>query len=607
MLGGFGLGKTLRSTIVNATAALFNDYTNIPLERLKAYFNFGKGNQFDDVKKLEFVGEGSLTNSSLSNQNVEIPSANLKVGATQDFSLMFWFKSLSAGQNTTLVDCVDSSASSKGFKISLKSNGRITCSMKDDDGTTANDLDSGGSTTNDDGLWHHFAASFNRDGSRHFYIDGELDRSKGISGLDKTIDVDLPWHLMNNNQVTVGNNGFLGSMKNFAVWHRVLTQNEIQNIRYKKYEELKSTETVHLKGWYPLESNANDSTGNQNATVTGGTNQTFNSSKYGLNNPTKPRGKDNSKAALADSIGSGSASFDGTDDYINLGSPSTGTGIKTLSMWVKANTVTSDDRIISNLDSPNFSIRFGSSDVELWGGSWVSLFTNPSAGAWTHFAFVFDGSTNVIGYKDGVAGSSVSTNYDFSKLGLGATFQLTHGNHFDGNIAQVGYWSRALTQEEIQEISQKQYSELTTSEKTNLVSWWGLDSATTGQNQSIVLDENDTTTTSVSLNGNESALANITGTTTTSITGNLTAGKLYKLVFTKAETLNSGYDQWREGGGSYTTIYATSALGAGTYTLYFQAVESQPLQWQSGGGTPWQGSITNISLEEYDGNPGVLK
>ena len=39
----------------------------------------------------------------------------------------------------------------------------------------------------------------------------------------------------------------------------------------------------------------------------------------------------------------------------------------------------------------------------------------------------------------------------------------------------MGCFSAALTQEQIQSIKEKSYSELTTSEKTNLVSWWGLD------------------------------------------------------------------------------------------------------------------------------------
>ena len=309
--------------------------------------------------------------------------------------------------------------------------------------------------------------------------------------------------------------------------------------------------------------------------------------------------------------------FDGSNDYINIGSPSTGTGTKTISMWVKANTVTSDDRLISNIDSPNFSIRFGDSNVELWGGSWVSLFANPSASNWTHFAFVFDGSTNVIGYKNGVAGSSVSTNYDFSNLGLGATFQLTHGNHYDGNMDEVAIWDTALTASQVAQIYHGGQANFDLSQNgggytsaSNLQAWYRMGDGTIDDNNitgnGLIGDQTDTTTTNISLNGNESALANITETTSVSITGNLTAGKAYKLVFTKTDTVNVGYDKWREGGGSYTDIYTTSALGTGTYTIYFIAVESKPLQWFSGGNPPFQGAITNISLEEYNGNAGKM-
>jgi hypothetical protein len=51
---------------------------------------------------------------------------------------------------------------------------------------------------------------------------------------------------------------------------------------------------------------------------------------------------------------------------------------------------------------------------------------------------------------------------------------------FLGYIAQVGIWEDALTQEQIQSVKEKSYSELTADDgKGNLVSWWGLDSALT--------------------------------------------------------------------------------------------------------------------------------
>lgn len=42
------------------------------------------------------------------------------------------------------------------------------------------------------------------------------------------------------------------------------------------------------------------------------------------------------------------------------------------------------------------------------------------------------------------------------------------GNEFDGNLAQIGIFSSKLTQEQIQSIKEKSYSDLTTSEKLTL-------------------------------------------------------------------------------------------------------------------------------------------
>ena len=53
-------------------------------------------------------------------------------------------------------------------------------------------------------------------------------------------------------------------------------------------------------------------------------------------------------------------------------------------------------------------------------------------------------------------------------------------SYSDCNIAQLGIWTRTITQEEIQSIKEKTYSELTTSEKATLVSWWGLDADISG-------------------------------------------------------------------------------------------------------------------------------
>ena len=457
-------------------------------DNLKIYFDF------DSIraKTLEFVGEGSISHdASAGAQNISIPSATFKFGETQDFTIMFWFKTTTTGR--TFFD--NSDGSSIGYKIYGST--RIVCAMKGDGGT-ANDGDSGGSTTWNDGEWHHWAGVFNRASSRYFYLDGVLDRSLGISSVGD-IDNLMPIHFMNNNQVTVGNNGLLnGGMKNVGIWKRALTLPEVQNIMYKTYDNLKGTELTHLQGWWALETNANGSVGTYginriDGTATGGASQTFSASIYGNNTPKKPRGFDNSLAAQADLIGSGSALFDGDDDFVELGSQAGDLRLSgsdgTVSAWILLPDVSDGDtykRIVDKSDAGS-----GENGYTMWvhtdgiaefqinavAGSKVTSPTAITDGVWTHMAATWDGTTVKL-YQNGIlvdsATDSAQPPSDTTGMRIGS-WNHAGAREFQGNIAQVGIWSAALTQEQIQSISQKSYSELSTSEKTNLVSWWGLD------------------------------------------------------------------------------------------------------------------------------------
>tara|TARA_Y100001938_G_C8076764_1_gene426574 strand:- start:569 stop:1390 length:822 start_codon:yes stop_codon:yes gene_type:complete len=46
---------------------------------------------------------------------------------------------------------------------------------------------------------------------------------------------------------------------------------------------------------------------------------------------------------------------------------------------------------------------------------------------------------------------------------------------YKGYLCNAGIWKRALTQSEVKSIMWKQYAGLTTTEKTDLISWWNLD------------------------------------------------------------------------------------------------------------------------------------
>jgi len=443
-------------------------------DNLKLFFDFKNTD-------LEHVGTGSANFVASSSQSLVIPTAVLDNAAA--FTIMAWAKKGSLGDADGLVICGNSSS---GFYYRGVNATSITASVTLDGSNSVVTTSSFTDTTD----WMHFALTY--DGSKiNSYVNGKSQATStsgsGIVTSGSTID-------------RIGEYGSVyhnGKLKNFAVWHRALNASEVQNVMFKTYSELQGSELTHLQSWYALESSTlsgSDATGNNDITINNNS-VTFTDSIYGGNTPTKPRGADNSSAALADSIGSGSASFDGTDDYIDCGLIDFNTDDVSIVAWYKADTLGAYEGIVNNRDSsgdkPGIQIRIddGGDDIELFtdcGSTTFSTKTDsfvPVVGVWTHVASTIDRSALQSLYIDGVLQATTDISGQ-SSADLTNTDNLRIGRseasaYFDGNIAQVGIWvGRVLTQEEIQTISQKQYSELTTSEKTNLVSWWGLDEET---------------------------------------------------------------------------------------------------------------------------------
>ena len=119
------------------------------------------------------------------------------------------------------------------------------------------------------------------------------------------------------------------------------------------------------------------------------------------------------------------------------------------------------------------------------GGTSISGASVVADSTWHHLVMVvrndggtYKGQLYVDGVEDATeasVGTATATGMDFLIGARRHDDNTDVGYTITGNIAQVGYWTAALTQEQIQSIKEKSYSELSTSEKTNLVSWWGLD------------------------------------------------------------------------------------------------------------------------------------
>ena len=93
---------------------------------------------------------------------------------------------------------------------------------------------------------------------------------------------------------------------------------------------------------------------------------------------------------------------------------------------------------------------------------------------WHHYAIVTNGSGGATMYQDGVSlgttGNNLSDNMTISCLGLNNT-----SKGWDGYLCNMGIWTgTALTAAQVKSIMNKNYADLTDSEKTNLTSWWNL-------------------------------------------------------------------------------------------------------------------------------------
>jgi len=161
------------------------------------------------------------------------------------------------------------------------------------------------------------------------------------------------------------------------------------------------------------------------------------------------------------SANGGSIVFDGSDDYVNCGSPSTlnfGTGNFNLSCWVNIPSTSGADwigiisRYVSGvgfwiqLNPGNRYVGFG------WDGSnFITSSTSAGGGQWKFISCQRTGSTSAEVYVNGISvassssmpsGTSNGQQIDIGRIDIA-------GRYSAGNIAQVSIYNRALSAAEI--------------------------------------------------------------------------------------------------------------------------------------------------------------
>jgi len=184
-------------------------------------------------------------------------------------------------------------------------------------------------------------------------------------------------------------------------------------------------------------------------------------------------------------LSDGAASFNGTSDYIAINAKPVDTADGTYCWWSNSTQV-SNQCIFShgsnktgafhgNFIETGKPLLYLHSDLyQYWADTGFA-----DDGKWHHWALVIDVSSmsSCKLYCDGVevaqgarATTGAITSYSNMEIGRYAAVE------FDGYMCNFGVWSSHLSQAQIKSIMNKNYAGLTASEKTDLVSWWNLDS-----------------------------------------------------------------------------------------------------------------------------------
>jgi len=118
-------------------------------------------------------------------------------------------------------------------------------------------------------------------------------------------------------------------------------------------------------------------------------------------------------------------------------------------------------------------IRYSINEVDL-------VSTNSYAEEWVYIVGTYDSTTQKL-YINGSldqSGAISKTINVTTDARIGAKNYIDDPTNFDGNLANVAIWNRALNSDEINSIMWKSYSELDVVQKNGLQAWYALDDIT---------------------------------------------------------------------------------------------------------------------------------
>ena len=319
--------------------------------------------------------------------------------------------------------------------------------------------------------------------------------------------------------------------------------------------------------------------------VTGATTTT---SVYGGNAPILPRAVDVAKEGQADAIGDGSASFNGSTDYIQIDSSNfSNLQPYTISAWFKIDTLQAS-AILAWGDESHYERR----SMFIWNGGsgsvWKlipSIYGENPVGAtaleinrWYHGALVVNPTAKTYEiYLNGILDGSGSFSNDFVSWGgtTGYIGKTGSNERFDGNISQVGLWRGELTQAQIQSVMEStSYSKIPADVKSILgseLSGSDIDFTLSGTQSASTTGTYWITEGNWTISDGKAIYDDSGNSAITVASATIEDAGIYKLTFDISDASSQGQIKFKAGG---TTLVDTALYSNGSHTLYFNIASS---------------------------------
>jgi len=349
---------------------------------------------------------------------------------TSDFTISGWFKTGSTGGD--IVQGTDQNANNflNGYAVVVAgwTGGKLFYGMAN--GSSRETF--GANTVVNDNNWHYFAMVVRRENSVKMYLDGRLDKSSP-SSLTGNINLNPSANL--NLGRGMWSNYHTGQIDEVRIYKRALSEEE------SRYHYNRGGPVAQWKFDEGGGTIAYDATDNNNdGTLGGGTSDYM---------PTWTTGK----------FGS-ALSFDGGNDYVNVGKPSSLNNIAdaiTISAWVIENThvnyapiADKNNWFLSSNNSSPYAYYFKIIDVDS-GNNYAYMKSAAPLGQWVHIVATWTKGDYLRIYYNGVLDSTSAAILNKS-IKSSSSYDLTIGGtnaYFNGTIDDVRIYNYARTADEI--------------------------------------------------------------------------------------------------------------------------------------------------------------